>query len=149
MKHAGKHNTQTISPVLEGALIGAVIGITLAGLIIAIVLWRERRRSKRRRFETDFGPTPFLLRNRPPLAQQNTRRPRASSSRRAEANTMGAVKLLDAKRKSFGHSAERGPREIPRAFTSPPKKAEFDFKSAFREDAQRKKHIPEAHLPIT
>ena len=147
MKQANDHN-RTISPVLEGALIGAVIGISLAGLVIAFVLWRERRLVERQRFETNYGPTPFLLRSLPPLAQQNTSRPRASSSRRAETKAMVAFQVLGGDRKTFGRSAERAPREIPRAFTTPSKRAECDFKGAFREDTQRKKCIPQAHLPI-
>lgn len=146
----GAHGASKTSTVLEGALIGAGVGILLACLTITLLLWRERRRSERRRFETIFGPTPFLVRSplSLPVAHHTVRRPRTSPRRVAEASTIGLVGFSGTRRKSVDYPLRQVPRGIPPAFITPPKGTETDLKGIWEENIRRTQAFPQAHIRI-
>lgn len=140
------NSNQIRNSALKGAIIGIGVGVVLAGLSIAFSLWRRRRLLQRRRFETNFGPTPFLV--RPLVPVHNPGQPHVPSTRRAEARPVRVARVPDAKKKPVDLHALQ---EIPRALTASPRRTANDTRGNRGE-----KHIiprgtqvvPQAHIPM-
>lgn len=124
---------------IKGAVIGIGVGALLACLSIAFLVWRRRHRLERRRFETLFGPTPFLVRPPPPVNKPSPRV--ARPARRTEARTAGIVRFSDAIKNSVD------PPRAPRA-TAAPKRTAKDFKGNWGRniDVKATRAVPPAHI---
>jgi len=140
--------TQETNATLKGTLIGVGAGLALAGLCIAFFLWNHRRRLERRRLETMFGPTPFIVRPNNPVT--NINRPNAHPTGAGTAVSRVVQSAEASKKLDDPHNPSH--RAASRARAATPKRPAIDLKQHpgidhFRVPGRKVANLPPVYAP--